>query len=38
MQDFLKTTIEDEKFELLIDINIFPKDIVLKAAYTYLDK
>jgi len=38
MQDFLKTTIENEKFELLIDVNIFPKDIVLKAAYTYLDK
>ncbi len=38
MKDFLTTTIENEKFELLIDINIFPKDIVLKAAYTYLDK
>ena len=38
MQEFLNTIIEGEKFELLIDTNIFPKDIVLKAAYTYLDK
>lgn len=38
MQDFLNTIIEGEKFELLIDVNIFPKDIILKTAYTYLDK
>ncbi|MDD4151923.1 MAG: His-Xaa-Ser system protein HxsD [Candidatus Gracilibacteria bacterium] len=29
---------EGEKFELLIDNNIFNKDIVLKAAYNFLDK
>lgn len=38
MQDFLKTIVEGEKFELLIDVNIFSKDIILKAAYTFLDK
>jgi hypothetical protein len=38
MSNFLKEVIEKEKFELLIDKNIFEKDIVLKAAYNFLDK
>lgn len=38
MENFLKETINWNKFELLIDKNIFNKDIVLKAAYTFLDK
>ncbi len=38
MIEFLKEVIDWEKFELLIDKNIFDKDIVLKAAYSFLDK
>ncbi len=38
MSSFLKETIEGESFELLIDTGIFPKDIILKAAYNHLDK
>ena len=38
MITFLKETISWEQFELLIDKNIFPKDIVLKSAYNFLDK
>lgn len=38
MQDFLKTIVEWEKFELLIDTKIFNKDIILKASYAFLDK
>lgn len=38
MKEFLKEKIKGEKFELLIDSKIFSKDIVLKAAYNYLDK
>ncbi len=38
MEGFLKEIIEWTKFELLIDKNIFNKDIVLKAAYNFLDK
>jgi len=38
MTDFLKKEITWEKFELLIDTKIFQKDIVLKAAYNFLDK
>jgi His-Xaa-Ser system protein HxsD len=38
MTGILKEIIEGEQFELLIDTNIFPKDIILKAAYTFLDK
>lgn len=38
MQEFLKTIIEGEKFELLIDTNIFDKNIILKAVYAFLDK
>lgn len=38
MVEFLKEIIEGEKFELLIDKNIFDKNIVLKAAYSFLDR
>ncbi|MDD5769648.1 MAG: His-Xaa-Ser system protein HxsD [Candidatus Gracilibacteria bacterium] len=37
MENFLKEIIVGEKFELLIDKNLFSKDIVLKAAYGFLD-
>jgi len=38
MEKFLNEIIEWEKFELLIDWSIFNKDIVIKAAYNFLDK
>lgn len=38
MENFLKQIVEWSKFELVIDKNIFNKDIVLKAAYNFLDK
>lgn len=38
MSWFLKESIKGQKFELLIDTKIFPKDIVLKASYNFLDK
>lgn len=38
MEGFLKEYIEWNKFELLIDTNIFSKEIILKAAYNFLDK
>ncbi len=38
MNKFLNEIIEWKNFELLIDSNIFNKDIVLKAAYQFLDK
>lgn len=38
MEGFLKKIEDGIKFELLIDSNIFDKDIVLKAAYNFLDK
>jgi hypothetical protein len=38
MTDFLHKSANENSFELLIDADIFPKDIVLKAAYNYLDK
>ena len=38
MEWFLNTIIEWNKFELLIDTKIFNKDIILKAAYNFLDK
>jgi hypothetical protein len=38
MKIFLKELVKDTKFELIIDSNIFSKDIVLKAAYNFLDK
>lgn len=38
MEQFLRKLIEWDKFELIIDKNIFSKDIILKAAYNFLDK
>lgn len=38
MEHFLKKIVDWEKFELIIDSKIFNKDIVLKAAYSFLDK
>jgi len=38
MVEFIKETLKDSKFELLIDTKIFPKDIILKASFNYLDK
>lgn len=38
MVEFLSKTETQDKFELLIDTNIFPKDIILKAAFNFLDK
>lgn len=38
MECFLNEVIEWEKFELLIDTNIFNKIIILKTAYNFLDK
>lgn len=38
MENFLKKIIEGNKFELLIDKDIFNKDIVLKAAYSFLER
>ncbi len=38
MKVFLKEIVKGFKFELLIDTKIFSKDIVLKAAYNFLDK
>jgi len=38
MEAFLKEIIDWKKFELIIDKNIFSKDIILKAAYQFLDR
>ena len=38
MTKFLSEVIEWQKFELLIDSQIFPINIVLKASYNFLDK
>lgn len=38
MSQFLKEISLENGFELLIDTMIFPKDIILKAAYNFLDK
>ncbi len=38
MEKFLKEIIEDNVFEILIDKDIFSKDIVLKASYNFLDR
>jgi len=38
MKKFLKETISGKQFELTIDTQIFSKDIILKAAYNFLDK
>lgn len=38
MEAFLKKEQNESMFELSIDNTIFPKDIVLKAAYNFLDR
>lgn len=38
MEWFLKTIAENHQFELFIDTKIFPKDIILKAAFSFLDR
>lgn len=38
MTKFLKEIIKDTKFELTIDTKVFKKNIILKAAYCFLDK
>lgn len=38
MQGILSEVVDGEQFELLIDTQIFSKDIALKAAYNFLDK
>lgn len=38
MSFLLKEIITDKEFELLIDSSIFEKNIILKAAYCFLDK
>ena len=38
MEQFLSSEKWENKFELVIDTKIFPKEIILKAAYTFLDR
>lgn len=38
MKTFLKEIVEGKKFELLIDKQIFSKDVVLRAAYNFLER
>jgi len=38
MIEFLKKDIENNRFELTIDTELFSSDIVLKAAYNFLDR
>lgn len=38
MQSFLNKSIDWNKLELLIDTNIFPKEIILKSAFNFLDR
>lgn len=38
MSRFLKELQQKDGFELLIDTHIFSKDIILKAAYNFLDQ
>ncbi|MFA5917185.1 MAG: His-Xaa-Ser system protein HxsD [Candidatus Gracilibacteria bacterium] len=38
MEKFLNEIVQGNKFELLIDSKIFSKEIVMKAAYNFLDK
>lgn len=38
MENFLKKIVDWEKFELLVDSEMFDKNIVLKAVYGFLDK
>lgn len=37
MSQFLKEITKENSFELLIDPKIFPKDIILKTSYNFLD-
>lgn len=38
MIEFLNKEVKWNKFELLIDTKIFPKEIIFKASYNFLDK
>lgn len=38
MSSFIKKSFDSKKIELTIDTKIFPKDIILKSAYNFLDK
>lgn len=38
MQNFLQKSINWDKIEFLIDTNIFPKEIILKSAFNFLDR
>lgn len=38
MQNFLNKSVDWNKLELLIDTNIFPKEIILKSAFNFLDR
>jgi len=38
MESFLKEVVKGKKFEITIDTQIFSKDIILKAAYNFLDR
>ena len=38
MQNFLNKSIDWNRLELLIDTNIFPKEIILKSAFNFLDR
>lgn len=38
MQNFLQKNTAGNIVELLIDTNIFPKEIILKAAFNFLDR
>lgn len=38
MEPFLREIVDGQKFELVIDTQIFSKDIVLKASYNFLDR
>lgn len=37
MSQFLKEKVQWKSFDLLIDTKVFPKDIILKSAYNFLD-
>ncbi|MDR1987575.1 MAG: His-Xaa-Ser system protein HxsD [Candidatus Peribacteria bacterium] len=38
METFLKKLMNENKLELVIDTKLFPKDIILKASYNFLDR
>lgn len=38
MEKFIKEIVEWKQFELEIDTSIYSKDVILKAAYSFLDK